>query len=145
MIQRWTLVLAAVIPAVAACAKAGTEPVPAPAALRCEPGDTALMRDVIYFGRNRPDGGTVADAEWQAFLEGVVMPRFPAGLTVVSASGQWRGKSGVVERERTEVLTVLHGGDEASRRAVAEITDEYRRRFSQEAVLRERIPTCARF
>ena len=129
----------------AACAKPGPDPVPGPTSARCEPGDTALVRDVIYFGRNRPDGGLVAAAEWQGFLDAVVTPRFPAGLTVVSAAGQWRGESGVVVRERAEVLTVLHGGDEASRRAVAEITGEYRRRFDQEAVLRERVPTCARF
>jgi hypothetical protein len=114
-------------------------------AVRCERGDTAMVRDVIYFGRSRPDGGTIADAEWQAFLDSVVTPRFPAGYTVVSAAGQWRGESGVVLRERAEVLTLLHGGDEPSRRAVAEIAGEYRRRFSQEAVLRERVQTCARF
>lgn len=118
---------------------------PAPAALRCEPGDTMLVRDMIYFGRNRPNGGLVSDADWQAFLEAVVTPRFPAGFTVVSAAGQWRGATGAVVRERAEVLTLLHVGDEPSRRAVAEIADEYRRRFGQEAVLRERAPTCARF
>ena len=104
-----------------------------------------MVRDVIYFGRSRPDGGTIADAEWQAFLDSIVTPRFPAGYTVVSAAGQWRGESGVVVRERAEVLTLLHGGDEPSRQAVGEITGEYRRRFSQEAVLRERVQTCARF
>jgi Protein of unknown function (DUF3574) len=142
---RWILLFAGVTAVAGGCTKPGPEVMPAPAAARCEPGDTALVRDVIYFGLYRPNGGIVADAEWQAFLDSVITPRFPAGLTVVSATGQWRGKSGVVERERAEVLTVLHGGDEPSRRAVAEIAGEYRRRFSQEAVLRERVPTCARF
>ncbi|MGN6393686.1 MAG: DUF3574 domain-containing protein [Gemmatimonadales bacterium] len=104
-----------------------------------------LVRDVVYFGRNRPDGGTVSDADWQAFLDQVVTPRFPAGFSVVEATGQWRGRSGVVEHERTEVLTVLHAGNETDRRAVAELAAEYKRRFHQEAVLRERTPACARF
>ena len=103
------------------------------------------MRDVVYFGRNRPDGGTVSDAEWQRFLNEVVTPRFPAGLTVVEAVGQWRGESGTVEQERSEVVTLLHAGDEPARRAVAEVAAEYKRRFRQEAVLRERMATCARF
>ncbi len=47
-----------------------------PAAV-CEAGDTPLVRDVVYFGRNRPDGGVVSDAEWQGFLDEVVTPRFP--------------------------------------------------------------------
>ena len=118
---------------------------PVAAAIRCEPGDTAMVRDVIYFGRNRPDGGRVSDVEWEAYLDSVVTPRFPAGFTVVEAEGHWRGESGVVERERTEVLTLLHPGDETSREAVRALTGEYIRRFHQEAVLRERLAACARF
>jgi hypothetical protein len=114
-------------------------------AVQCEAGDTVLVRDVIYFGRNRPDGGTVSDAEWQEFLDQVVTPRFPKGLTVVEAMGQWRNRSGMVERERAEVLTVLYRDGEAARRAVGDISAEYKRRFHQEAVLRERTPACVRF
>ena len=113
--------------------------------MQCMVGDTALVRDVIYFGRNRRGGGTVSNVEWQTFLDQVVTPRFPAGLTVVEATGQWRGQSGAVEREPAEVLTVLHRGDEAADRAVEEVTAEYKRRFHQEAVLRERAPACVRF
>jgi hypothetical protein len=111
----------------------------------CETGDEPLVRDVVYFGRNRPDGRVVTDGEWQRFLDEVVTPRFPAGLTVLSASGQWRGESGAVERERAQVLTLLHSGNEAARRAVAEVAGEYKRRFAQEAVLRERMTACTRF
>ena len=114
-------------------------------AVQCEVGDTVLVRDVIYFGRHRPDGGTVSDAEWQEFLDQVITPRFPMGLTVVEAKGQWRDLSGAVERERAEVLTVLNRGDSTARRAVEDITTEYKRRFHQEAVLRERTPACVRF
>jgi uncharacterized protein DUF3574 len=123
-----------------------SQPAPGPTPVAaCAVGDTALVRDVVYFGRNRPGGGSVSDAEWQGFLNEVVTPRFPAGLTVVQASGQWRGQSGVVEQERSEIVTLLHAGDEAARRSIAEIAAEYKRRFQQEAVLRERTPTCARF
>jgi hypothetical protein len=51
----------------------------------------------------------------------------------------------VVERERTEMMTLLHAGDVAAREAVQALTEEYVRRFHQEAVLRERLATCARF
>jgi hypothetical protein len=104
-----------------------------------------MVRDVVYFGRNRPDGGLVSDAEWQAFLTEVVTPRFPAGLTVVDAVGQWKGESGVVEQERSEIVTLMHDGGPGPRTAVAELAAEYKRRFRQEAVLRERTRTCARF
>ena len=128
---------------IASCAgRASPSTIPSPS---CAIGDTALVRDVLYFGRNRPGGGAVTDEEWQAFLDQVLTPRFPAGLTVVAATGQWKGKSGLVEQERSEVVTVFHSGDEAARRAVMEVVVEYKRRFQQEAVLRERMPTCARF
>jgi enamine deaminase RidA (YjgF/YER057c/UK114 family) len=127
----------------AGCAgRASPSTTPSPS---CAVSDTALVKDVLYFGRNRPGGGAVTDEEWQSFLDQVLTPRFPAGLTVVAATGQWKGESGLVEQERSEVVTVFHSGDEAARRAVIEVVVEYKRRFQQEAVLRERMPTCARF
>jgi hypothetical protein len=64
---------------------------------------------------------------------------------VTHATGQWRGESGRIEREASEVVTVLHSGDPAARGKIAEIVAAYRQRFHQEAVLRERTATCARF
>jgi hypothetical protein len=128
--------------AAGACARSGP---PTAAPVACAVGDTALERDVVYFGRNRPDGGTVSDAEWQDFLDAVVTPKFPNGFTVIEGTGQWKGRSGVVERERSAVVTFLHTGSAADRGAVAEVAGAYKRRFRQEAVLRERTPACARF
>jgi hypothetical protein len=127
----------------AACA-ASPSPAPSPAA-SCAIGDTVLVRETIYFGRSRPGGGTVSDAEWRRFLAEVVTSRFPLGLTVLDATGQWKGADGAVEQERSEIVTLFHPDDEAARRSVHEIALEYKRRFRQEAVLRERTPTCARF
>jgi hypothetical protein len=128
----------------AACASKHAMAVPEPVP-SCQAAETALVRDVLYFGRNRPAGGEVADTEWNVFLAEVVTPRFPDGLTIVEAQGQWRGRSGDVERERTELVTLLHPADSTSQRAVEEIATEYKRRFGQEAVLRERLDACTRF
>jgi hypothetical protein len=131
---------------VAVLAACASNPAPAGvASAGCPAGDSALVREVVYFGRNRPGGGIVSDAEWRQFLDEVFTPRFPAGLTVIEATGQWQGRSGVVEQETSEVVTLLHPGNEAALRALDEVVGEYKRRFRQEAVLRERTPTCARF
>jgi hypothetical protein len=111
----------------------------------CEPGDVAMTRDVLYFGRHRSDGGVVRDAEWSAFVDDVLTPRFPDGLTIISATGQWRGGHGAIEREPSVVVTILHTGDATARGAIDQVIDEYKRRFAQESVLRERGTTCARF
>jgi hypothetical protein len=136
-----------VVLCVMAFATAGCRSVPvAPGpSVACEPGDIAMTRDTLYFGRHRPDGGAVDDAQWRAFVDDVLTPRFPDGLTIVSATGQWRGGNGAIEREPSEVVTILHAGDAAARRAIDEVIAEYMRRFSQESVLRERAATCARF
>jgi len=143
-VSRATLLLLAGWLGVAACARAGVTG-PAPATALCSAGDTALVRDLVYFGRNRPDGGTVSDAEWLGFLDSVVTPSFPNGFTVVEGTGQWKGQSGAVERERSAIITFLHTGSAADRERVAQVAGAYKRRFHQEAVLRERTRACARF
>jgi hypothetical protein len=140
----WRSLLVAAWMGGAACARSGGAS-PGPAPVACAVGDTGLVRDLVYFGRNRPDGGTVSDAEWLGFLDSVVTPRFPNGFTVVEGTGQWKGQSGAVERERSAIITLLHTGSATDRDAVAQVAGEYKRRFHQEAVLRERSPACARF
>ena len=97
---------------------------------------TSAVSDRLFFGRNVPGGGTVSDAEWTAFVDSVVTPRFPDGLTIWHAQGQWRDPAGALVRETVMVLEVLHPDDPVAERAVREIAEEYKRRFGQDAVLR---------
>jgi Protein of unknown function (DUF3574) len=137
-----TLVLLASMLALTSCSRpAGATPTLA----SCATGDTALVRDVLYFGRNTPGGTELSDSAWQQFVDEVLTRSFPAGLTIWDAAGQWRGAGGQVERERSKVLTLLHAGDSHSDRLVTEAVGEYKRRFAQEAVLREKSMTCSRF
>ena len=99
------------------------------------------MQDVLYFGTATPDG-VVAEGEWSRFLETIVTPRLPQGLSVSAASGQWRGRDGTIVREATHVLHLVHPGDAASDAAVAAIVAEYKSQFRQEAVLRVRTRAC---
>lgn len=116
----------------------------APRERGCAGGAQALLRDALYFGTATPDG-TVSAAEWDAFLRDTVTPRFPDGLTVLGAAGQWRGADGVVVREPSYVLEVMHAEDAASERAIREIADAYKARFRQEAVMRVTSPACVAF
>ena len=137
--------LLAIAAAAGALAATAYRPAAASSAAHCAVGDTALVRDILYFGRNTPGGSELSDSAWQQYVDEVLTPRFPAGLTIWDAAGQWRGVSGKVERERSKVLTLLHSGDVRSDRLVTEAVGEYKRRFTQEAVLRERVTTCSRF
>jgi hypothetical protein len=131
--------------AAGALAATAFRPAAASSAAHCAVGDTTLVRDNLYFGRNTPGGMELSDSAWQQYVDEVLTPRFPAGLTIWDAAGQWRGASGKVERERSKVLTLLHSGDAHSDSLVGEAVGEYKRRFAQEAVLRERVTTCSRF
>jgi hypothetical protein len=112
--------------------------------IRCSPGETRTIVDSLYFGTHKP-GGQVSPAEWQDFLAEVVTPRFPDGLTVWSAAGQWRGKSQAIEREPSYVVQIVHPDSPPGDAAIRAIVGEYERRFQQEAVMRVRSVTCVSF
>jgi hypothetical protein len=96
------------------------------------------MSDRLFFGRDIPDGGSVSDEDWAAFLAEVVTPRFPDGLTVLRGEGQWLGADGRVVREPSFVVEVNHPPSAEVDAALDAIAEEYKRRFRQEAVMRVR-------
>lgn len=92
--------------------------------------------DTLYFGTQIPEGGVVSDAEWQQFLADEITLRFPSGLTTWEASGQWRDRYNVIERERTHIVQVVHTPRDEGK--IAAIINLYKKRFAQEAVFRVR-------
>ena len=63
----------------------------------------------LYFGTASPQG-QVSPADFEAFLDTAVTPRFPAGLTVYSADGQWRGADGKLVKEKSKVVEIIRSG-----------------------------------
>jgi hypothetical protein len=110
----------------------------------CAPGEQRLVHESIYFGTATPTG-VVTPAQWSGFLGDTVTPRFPQGLSVSEASGQWRGADGTIVKEASHVLDLLHPDDAASEKAIVEIVAAYKAQFRQEAVLRVRSQACASF
>jgi len=113
--------------------------------LAAPPGTQAVVRSELVFGRLKPDGSTVTDAEWRAFAEEQVTPRFPDGFTVQDVLGQYRGRDGRIITEPSKILLVIHGVDARPRAAIQEIRDAYRRLFQQESVLLIESPARAGF
>ena len=87
----------------------------------------------------------VSDEEWNTFVRDIVTPRFPDGLTVWRAEGQWQSRSGELVREPVMIVEILHPVGRRFDDLVEEIADEYRRRFRQEAVLRVTLPAWMEF
>lgn len=132
------VVAALLVLAAAGCAGHGPSFEPAP-------GTHALVRSELYFGRLRPDGTVVSDAEWRTFVAEEITPRFPDGFTVFDALGQYRGRDGQIVSEPTKVLLIVHGPDARLRGSVQELRDLYRRLFQQESVLLIESPARAGF
>lgn len=92
------------------------------------------IKTEVYFGRDLPGGGQVSRAEWAEFLDKVVTPRFPKGLTIYDAYGQMQHADGRIEKQSTWVVILLHPQDPAVDRSVREIIDAYRKQFNKAQV-----------
>lgn len=87
------------------------------------------------FGRDIGHRVGVSEAAWTRFLAREVTPRFPDGLTVVDAVGQWRDPgSGRIVREPSKlVMIVLPGKDDDQARLDA-VVQAYKQQFRQQSV-----------
>ncbi|MGH2530711.1 MAG: DUF3574 domain-containing protein [Thermomicrobiales bacterium] len=107
------------------------------------------VRTELFFGTARPDGTAVTDAQWNEFLDGEVTARFPDGLTVLTAAGQWQGDDGEIVEERSKVVILLYPSEAAAERGdrIEEIRAAYETAFQQESVLRadDSRPVCTSF
>ena len=106
-------------------------------ARRARGGDVGV-RDPVPVRDLVPDPGPAHPASR-------LLTHHPGKCPTWQASGQWRGASGVVEREGTHVLRLAHPDDAAHERAAAEVAAAYKTRFRQESVMRERAHACTSF
>lgn len=117
---------------------------PAPA-LSCHGGQKPRLVAELMFGRDIGNRIGVSEQAWQRFLAREITPRFPDGLTVTDASGQWRDPaSGRIVRERSKlVIIVLPGNDDEAR--LDAVVDAYKRQFRQQSVALVVEPACVSF
>ncbi|HEX2455444.1 MAG TPA: DUF3574 domain-containing protein [Vicinamibacterales bacterium] len=97
----------------------------------------AFVRTELFFGTAKPDGAVTED-EFNKFLDEVVTPLFPDGLTVVKAGGQFKGSDGLTIKEDSYVLVLLHPfeNQKMNSKSIDFIRLEYMRQHRQESVLR---------
>jgi hypothetical protein len=97
----------------------------------------AFVRTELLFGTAKPDGA-VTEEEFNRFLDEVVTPLFPDGLTVIKGAGQFKGSDGLTIREDSYLLILLHPfeNQKMSNKSIDFIRLEYMRQHRQESVLR---------
>ena len=95
-------------------------------------------RTELYFGLGKKDGTEVSEAEWQKFLAEELTTRYPEGMTIIEARGQYKSSSGAIIREPSRVLIILYPKKKRvdAIKKIDAICDGYKRIFQQESVLR---------
>ena len=113
-------------------------------ALRCGSPSSPYTSDTLYFGAETPHG-SVSSQQWGDFLAAQVTTRFPQGLTVWPASGQWQAKDGTITHEASYVLSLIHPNNSRDDQSVRQIVAAYESQFQQESVLRVQSQVCVSF
>src|SRR5262249_60281086 len=66
----------------------------------CFGGQRPTQLAELMFGRNTGNRLSVKEADWSRFVDREIMSRFPSGLTMFNAAGQWRDQAtGKIKRE----------------------------------------------
>ena len=106
----------------------------------------SMMQAEMFFGRNIAGHGSVSDAQWSDFLLREVTPRFPDGLTLLRAFGQWRDPdTGRITREPSFVVRIIAAETPETLASLTQISTAYRQRFHQQSVGLTLSTTCASF
>jgi len=88
------------------------------------------------FGRNIGSRIGVSEGDFGRFVDREIMSRFPNGLTVFNAAGQWRDEaSNKIAREPSKVVQIVLPGQVDDIARLNEIVEAYKRRFKQHSVV----------
>jgi hypothetical protein len=106
----------------------------------------AFVRTELFFGTGRPKLPDVSAKDFKRFLDVVVTPCFPDGLTLLSGAGQFRESHGQIVQETSFVLVLLYPQDarQESDLRIEAIRGIYKEHFLQESVLRVDDPRAVR-
>ena len=123
------------------CLFALTANVAAQTPLQCTGAQKSWMVAELLFGRSN-----VSDAAWDRFLAVEVTPRFPDGLTVYDARGQWRNpQTKKISRERSKVVMIAMPPADDNQTRLSTIIEAYKARFRQQSVGLILRPSCVSF
>ena len=103
-----------------------------------------MLEISFMFGRNVGSELGVSEELWTDFVASEITPRFPHGLTIDDALGQWRdAETNEIVKEPSKELHVIVPDDTETYEKIDSIVAAYQERFQQQAVgIR---PACASF
>jgi Protein of unknown function (DUF3574) len=112
----------------------------------CRAGQRATEMAELMFGRNVGNRLAVSETQWSRFVDREIISRFPDGLTVLNAAGEWRDRaSSRIMREPSKVVHIVLPGTPEDIARLNEIVEAYKRRFKQQSVVVIVRPACVSF
>jgi hypothetical protein len=100
----------------------------------------------LLLGRKIGDRLAVSETQFLNFLDREITPRFPDGLTVYDARGQWRDQErNRIVREPSKVVMIVLPGKPEDMARLGEIAEAYKKRFKQQSVGIVLRPACVSF
>jgi hypothetical protein len=112
----------------------------------CLGGQRPTQVAELMFGRNIGSRIGVSEGDFGRFVDREIMSRFPNGLTVFNAAGQWRDEvSNKIAREPSKVVQIVLPGQVDDIARLNEIVEAYKRRFKQQSVVMIVRPACVSF
>jgi hypothetical protein len=116
-------------------------PARAQAVLHCTGAQKSWIVAELFFAREH-----VSEKRWARFLAVEITTRFPEGLTVVDARGQWRAPgSRKISSERSKVVTIAMPPSAENDSRLQKIIEAYKTRFKQQSVGLIVRPGCVSF
>jgi hypothetical protein len=105
-------------------------------ALTCHTPQQQKQIAQLLFGRDIGRKLGASETAWTRFVVREVTPRFPDGLTITEAIGQWRDPSdGTIVREPAKRVEIILPGNDDDEARLAAIVTVYKREFHQRSVV----------
>ena len=113
----------------------GSEAFAEPALRPCRGAWHAKEVAELLFGRDISHHLGVSEADWMRFVAREITSRFPDGLTVTDAVGQWRDRNtGKIVREASKHVEIILPGNPDDEERLEAIAAAYKAAFHQQSV-----------
>lgn len=112
----------------------------------CHGAQQARQVAELLFGRDVGHSLGVSERAFSHFVAREITPRFPDGLTISDATGQWRERdTGAITREPSKRVEIVLPGATDDETKLDAIVAAYRYRFHRRSVALILRPACVSF
>ena len=114
--------------------------------IACSDPQWPMLEIDLLFGRNIGGKVGVSEEQWTDFVASEISPRFPQGLSVDDALGQWRDReTNAIVKEPSKDVQIIVPQDTEVKGKIDAIVTAYKERFQQQSVGVVMRPACVSF